>query len=144
MSFKSRERKRRKRVKMQTDQRESRRSGSSANKWWLTLTKTATCCARCGGVLRPGREMVYRRTPLEALCVKCAEADPSVTWKPSTAWEETRSRRRRTGTRAKRQLKAEHRDTHGSGNSANESGDGDRPAPASAIFGPLDADGDWR
>jgi len=45
-----------------------RASGSSSSAWWLTLVVRDTCCARCGGVLRVGREMVYRHTPREARC----------------------------------------------------------------------------
>ncbi len=87
LSFKNRQRKRKRRARMQTDQREARRSGSSSGKWWLTPTRTTTCCARCGGVLRPPCDMVYRRTPREALCLLCADGDPLVKWKPSLAWE---------------------------------------------------------
>src|SRR4051812_14601632 len=35
-----------------------------------------TCCGRCGGVLRVGREMVYRHTPRQALWTACGHSDP--------------------------------------------------------------------
>jgi hypothetical protein len=44
---------------------------SSASKWWLTVVRKRRCCARCGWVLAPGREMVSG-TPCEALCLSCA------------------------------------------------------------------------
>jgi hypothetical protein len=92
VGYRQRERKRRKSAAVVGAQRESRRTGSSARKWWLTVVgETTTCCARCGGVLRSGREMVYRHTPREALCVSCAERDPLVKWRPSRRWEERRA-----------------------------------------------------
>jgi hypothetical protein len=87
--------------------------------------------------------MVYRRTPLEALCVKCAEADPQVTWKPSIAWEKARTRQRRARTRATQRHKVEHRDRLDNGDGEREVRERDRPTPVCAILGPLDEDGDW-
>lgn len=94
MSFKQRERKRRRKIAVAGAQRESRRTGSSTKKWWLTVVSRSTCCARCGGVLREGREMVYRRQPGESLCLPCAERDPAVKWRPAARWEERRARGR--------------------------------------------------
>jgi hypothetical protein len=62
MGFKQRERKRRKRGAIAAAQRSARANGSASSKWWLTLVSTTACCATCGGVLRTGREMVYRHT----------------------------------------------------------------------------------
>lgn len=92
MGFRQREKKRRKRVAVVAAQHESRRTGSSAGRWWLTIVQRATCCARCGGMLREGRAMVYRHTPREALCEACAERDPAIRWRPSRQWEEGRAR----------------------------------------------------
>jgi hypothetical protein len=95
VGYRQREKKRKKSAAATRAQRESRRTGSSAGKWWLTIVQTTTCCARHGGVLRVGRPMVYRHTPREALCVACAERDPSIKWRPSRSWEERRRVRRR-------------------------------------------------
>lgn len=90
MGFKQREKKRTKKAAIAAAQLRARSSGSSASKWWLTLVTRDTCCARCAGILRSGREMVYRRSPREALCVSCAGDDPSIRFRPSAAWEERR------------------------------------------------------
>lgn len=95
MGYQQRERKRKKKVAIARAQRESRRTGSSARKWWLTVVSKHTCCARCGGVLREGRQMVYRHTPGESLCLACAEDDPAVKWRPAARWERSRRRERR-------------------------------------------------
>lgn len=94
MGYKQRERRRKRRAAVAGAQREARSSGSSAEKWWLTVVSKATCCARCGGMLRKGREMVYRHTPREALCLGCAE-DAEIKWRPSARWEQARRHGRR-------------------------------------------------
>ena len=94
MSFKQREKKRKKNAAMTSAQATARATGSSAGKWWLTIAVTTTCCARCAGVLRKGREMVYRARPLEALCKDCAERDTSITPRPSARWERDRLTRK--------------------------------------------------
>ncbi len=63
-------------------------------RWYLTLVTRTCACARCGGVLREKREMVYRHTPRETLCPMCAEADPAIQARPSYAWEKARKRQR--------------------------------------------------
>jgi len=87
MGFKQRERKRKAKAAQQGSQLAARESGSSAGKWWLTLVVEDCCCAQCGRVLRVGREMVYRHTPREARCTRCAERDPECRWRPSLSWE---------------------------------------------------------
>jgi hypothetical protein len=95
MGFKQRERKRKQRAAMGSAQAESRRSGSSADKWWLTPLVSTTCCARCGLVLREGTDAVYRHTPREARCVRCADQDPaSSSYRASARWEQANRRRR--------------------------------------------------
>jgi hypothetical protein len=69
-----------------------KRESSLSPSWWLTPVRTTTACARCGGLLRAGRDMVYRRVPLEILCVCCAEGDSTVTFKPSKRWTDKRRR----------------------------------------------------
>jgi hypothetical protein len=90
MGYRQRERKRKKAGAVTAAQRESRRTGSSAAKWWLTPVFKNTCCARCGGALREGRPMVYRHEPGESLCVSCADRNPAVKWRPSVRWERGR------------------------------------------------------
>jgi hypothetical protein len=90
MSYRSRERKRRQRIAQGRAQADARRSGSSAERYWLTVTRQTTCCARCGYVLRPGREVVYRHRPLEVLCVPCADRE-QVPYRPSLRWERDRA-----------------------------------------------------
>src|SRR5947209_1550344 len=52
MGYQARERKRKQRIAVARNQRAARRSGSSAEKWWLTVVSKDTCCARCGRILR--------------------------------------------------------------------------------------------
>lgn len=92
MGYRQRERKRKKAGAVAAAQREARRTGSSARKWWLTLVSKNTCCARCGGALREDRPMIYRREPGESLCLPCAERDPAVKPRPSARWEQARRR----------------------------------------------------
>lgn len=94
MGFKQRERKRKKKAASSKAQSESRESGSSAAKWWLTVVSTDTCCARCAGMLRVDREMVYRHAPREALCVRCADRE-KVYYRPSLRWEQQARARRK-------------------------------------------------
>jgi RNase P subunit RPR2 len=87
MGFKQRERKRRKKTAIASAQRQARSAGKS-NRWWLTRVARDTCCARCGTILRVGREMVYRAEPREARCVPCGEG---VSYRPSVRWEQKRA-----------------------------------------------------
>lgn len=99
MGHKAREQKKRQvkaeqaRKKARRVQREKGKEGKKSSAWWLTIVTTTTCCARCAGMLREGRDMVYRATPREARCVSCAEA-AGLSYRPSVAWEDAR---RRTG-----------------------------------------------
>ena len=63
-----------------------------ATRWYLTIVKRKTCCAKCGGILKVGADMVYRRTPRESRCRLCAESDPSLSFRPSERWEKSRRR----------------------------------------------------
>lgn len=103
MGFKQRERKRKQKAAAMQAAKESsradlRRPGgeplaagrrgalADSTKWWLTPVEQTTCCARHGGVLRPGQDMVYRHTPREALCVACADRE-GIKYRPSRRWE---------------------------------------------------------
>jgi hypothetical protein len=81
MSYKSRQKKRAIRAA------QFKHRDTIAGRFYLTLVVQKTCCARCGGILNVGREMVYRHTPREALCLVCAERDPEIRARPSVAWE---------------------------------------------------------
>lgn len=95
MSYRSRERKRRKRVAVDAEKRIAR-SAKSSDRWWLTIVRRTTCCARCSGILREGREMVFCKEPLECLCVVCADRE-QVRYRPSLAWERARKVKVRKG-----------------------------------------------
>lgn len=86
MGFKQRERKRLKKAAMESNTRTIRRRPKESTNWWLTVVREHTCCARCSGQLRAGREMVYRHTPRESLCLSCAEKF-NVKFRPSLRWE---------------------------------------------------------
>ena len=88
MSYKSRQKKR------AVNASKYRYRETIAGRWFLTVVKRKTCCAKCAGILNIGSEMVYRHTPREARCKLCAEMDPDVKPRPSTSWE--RSRRSRS------------------------------------------------
>ena len=95
MGYKQRERKRRmKRAAATGAQRRSRDTASAAAKHWLTLVREDCCCNECAGILRVGRECVYRHTPREILCVRCAEAR-HLHYRPSLAWEKSARTARR-------------------------------------------------
>lgn len=88
MGFKQRERKRKAKAARQGAQHKARESGSSAGKWWLTMVNEKAACNVCAGILRVGRECVYRHTPREILCVRCAEGQ-QLHYRPSLAWEKS-------------------------------------------------------
>lgn len=94
MGFKQREKKRRKKAATLSLQQRSRETGSSARKWWRTIVSTKGCCAQCGGILKPGVEMVYRREPGEMLCLACAEK-AGIRARPSLRWEKWREQQLR-------------------------------------------------
>lgn len=54
-------------------ERPSQRPNGAAGKYWLTLVTETCCCNVHGGILREGQECVYRHTPREILCIRCAE-----------------------------------------------------------------------
>jgi hypothetical protein len=98
MGWKHREAKRKKRAAVARCRKESRESGSSSGKWWLTIVTRKTCCANpaCGGTLRVGAEMVFRKVPQEALCVACADR-ARTPYRPSAEWEKHRRARAKRG-----------------------------------------------
>lgn len=94
MGFKQRERKRRQRkarILAKNVAKASHKMGGNSGRWWLTPVEQTTCCARHGGVLRPGKDMVYRHTPREALCLACADRE-GIAYRPSRRWEDAHRR----------------------------------------------------
>ena len=91
MSFKSRQKKRMKKAAIARTKRTHR--GLIAQRYYLTPVKRDTCCAKCAGLLRVDREMVYRKSPREALCVPCADSS-QVPYRPSVRWERARISRK--------------------------------------------------
>lgn len=100
MGFKQREKRRKAQAAQARAQSWARREGTSAGKWWLTIASKTTCCALCGQVLREGKEMVYRHTPREARCLRCATGDPvSAGYRCSLRWEQWKKNKIRQATR---------------------------------------------
>lgn len=95
MGFKQRERKRRRKGAQSRNRERSRSSGSSAGKWWLTPLVRTQACAKCGTLVREGRDAVYRHRPVEVCCPPCADRE-KLPYRPSVRWE----RQRRKGGRA--------------------------------------------
>jgi hypothetical protein len=102
LSYSQRERKRRRRDSAKAvaagvrGQKQSRASGSSSGKWWLTLLTRTQACAKCGLVIRDGKPAVYRHRPMEVRCQACASKQPdSSSWRPSVRWEQEQRRRRK-------------------------------------------------
>jgi hypothetical protein len=95
MGFKQRERKRKRKAAVRSAQARSRASGSSADKWWLTITTRKCCCSNpaCRAILKVGAQVVYRHSPMTTLCVRCADRDPEARrYRASARWERTRRR----------------------------------------------------
>ena len=89
MGYRAREAKRRARYKGQLQIHAARRNrnAQTADKYFLTFAQHDCRCAACGGHLRRGAEMVYRKNGSVKLCVACAERDPLVAYRPSAKWE---------------------------------------------------------
>jgi hypothetical protein len=89
MSYKSRQKKRAIRAA-----KEKHRAAIS-ERHYLTLVKRKCVCNACGGLLRAGKEMVYRHTPREILCTICAEHRGLAGSKlrVSARWEKAAARR---------------------------------------------------
>jgi hypothetical protein len=97
VGFKQRERKRRAKAAASHAQRQSRQSGSSTSKHWLTPLLRTACCAtpECRKILRAGSDAIYRHAPLEVLCQPCADR-AGLFYRPSLRWVKENRRRRQT------------------------------------------------
>lgn len=93
MSYKSRQKKRAIRAA------QARYRDVIPHRHYRTIVKRDCSCNRCGGVLRIGRECIYRHTPREVLCTLCAER-AGISSRPSQAWERWRSRENKRGLRS--------------------------------------------
>jgi hypothetical protein len=78
LSYQSREKKRQyMRRNIAIARAKQEHEAETDRRWFLTIVGRDCACARCGRVLRKGREMVYRHTPGETRCVPCAQRDPA-------------------------------------------------------------------
>ena len=92
VSFQSRQKKRRYKRAVE----KSRRDPETARRWFLTLARKDCVCASCGDQLKRNAEIVYRHTPREIRCQRCALAcDESKGFHPSVRWERARRNERR-------------------------------------------------
>ena len=83
MSFKSREKKRAKKLAIS-------KAGGYADRYYLTPVSRHGCCNSCGASLRAGRDdCVYRHTPREILCLGCATSQ-GIDYRLSRKWERRR------------------------------------------------------
>lgn len=92
MSYKSREKRRRRKIAQERSQKLQR--GKYANRWYLTIVKRKASCNQCGGPLRIGDECVFRKTPGEILCVRCADRR-GIKYFPSLTWDRRYRKRKR-------------------------------------------------
>jgi hypothetical protein len=92
LSFKSREKRRRRKLesKIVTAKARSNRTEETARRWFLTLARTKGQCASCGDRFAKGAEIVYRHEPREVRCLRCADRDPDCRYRPSLRWERAR------------------------------------------------------
>jgi hypothetical protein len=92
MSYKSRERKRRKKAAQAGAQRAH--SDKTRSRYYLTKIERDCRCSSCGWKLRVGGDMVYRKAGPVTLCHPCADRDPLVDYRPSLRWERVEQTKR--------------------------------------------------
>jgi hypothetical protein len=107
VSYRSREKKRRRKAAITKTKREH--SATMGTRYYLTLVKQPCRCKACDHKLARGDEMVYRRDGQVTLCLPCADRDPLVDYRPSMRWEERK--RLEVERRARRQAKKPVSDT---------------------------------
>jgi hypothetical protein len=81
-SFKSRQKKR----AIKAAQRQQRASAEGRRRHYRTFVKRKCACNRHGGILKVGDECVFRHTPREILCVRCAD-ELGIDYRLSAKWE---------------------------------------------------------
>ena len=101
MSYRTREARRRKRAAVAKTKREH--AETIRHRYYLTIVKRDCRCAACGCRLRRGEEMVFSKAGANGassssssvtLCVRCADADPLIDYRPSYRWERRREQQR--------------------------------------------------
>jgi hypothetical protein len=93
LSFKSREKRRRRNLegKLATAGARRNRTEETARRWYLTLAKAPGKCACCGDRFERGAEIVYRHEPRETRCVRCASRlEDSRGFRASIRWERSK------------------------------------------------------
>jgi hypothetical protein len=97
MSFKSREKKRRRKLAMANAR--AKHGETMASRHYLTVVSRDCCCNRCGASLRAGRDdCVYRHTPREILCLGCATTQ-KIRYRLSRRWEQRKEHELQRGSR---------------------------------------------
>lgn len=91
MSYKSREKKRRK--KIATGNVREKHGETMKARHYLTITTRACCCNGCGRGLRTGDESVFRFEPKEIVCLSCAELR-KLHYRPSQRWEKAKAKKK--------------------------------------------------
>lgn len=86
MSYKSREKKRRKQIAIGNVR--AKHGETMRSRHYLTIVTRDGSCNGCGKALRKGRgdEAVYRHTPREIVCLSCA-TERGIKWRTSRSWE---------------------------------------------------------
>jgi hypothetical protein len=79
VSYRSREKKRRKKAAMNA-------AKGHADRHYLTMVKQPACCNKCGRPLRHRAECVFRYRPMEILCKGCAD-ERRIQYRISRRWE---------------------------------------------------------
>jgi hypothetical protein len=95
MSFKSREKKRRRKLAIANGR--AKHGVAMAGRHYLAIVSRHCCCNRCGRSLRAGRDdCVYRYTPREILCLNCANTE-KIPYRLSQKWERRKVRELQRG-----------------------------------------------
>jgi hypothetical protein len=90
LSFKSREKRRRRKLegRIAVSKARANRTGETARRWFLTLARKPGRFDCCGDRFERGGELVYRHEPRSTLCVRCASKHPEASKaRPSIRWE---------------------------------------------------------
>lgn len=96
MSYTTRENKRKAKVtdaKRETVIRSRHRDPKTQTRWFLTIASRKSKCKRCGGRLRPGREIVFRFEPKTVFCPDCAQLE-KIDFRHSQRWEKSRRKKK--------------------------------------------------
>ena len=94
MSYRSRERRRR--MKIAKTRAREKHGETMKRRHYLTIVKRKCCCNKigCGRMLKEGDECVFRKEPMEILCVICANR-MKIKFRTSQSWETRRRKEQR-------------------------------------------------